>query len=229
MYHLAAPIIAAALYHKYIDHFKYINIDKNALFALSVLHNAALSAFSLRVFIKMVGILCKHGIVFRSTYYFGISEFDELAWYFYLSKYYEFADIILVVLQKKEPVFLQKFHHVGAIFCWHLCYVYKVDAIWTANLINSLVHTVMYAYYLLSMYKLPYIKKVKMAITSLQLVQLSSSVVLCPYAYYPPVESRFKYSIVMVFNAYVCALIVLFVQFSIKTYGYRCITKSSNL
>ena len=94
MHHLAAPIIAAALYYKYIDHFKYINIDKNALFALSVLHNAALSAFSLRVFIKMVGIICEHGIVFRSTYYFAISEFDELSMFHrgprnFLSKNYK--------------------------------------------------------------------------------------------------------------------------------------------
>lgn len=218
MYHLAFPIAALYAYNKYIDRVKNINLSKNTIFVMASLHNACLSAFSLYIFIKTSAIVYKNGIVFQHEYYFGIEEFDKLALWFYLSKYYEFADIVLVILQKKEPVFLQKFHHIGAVICWHVCYVYKVDAIWTANLINSLVHSIMYAYYFLSMLKVPQIKSFKMAITTLQIVQLGASIVLCPYAYYPPTESRFNYAIVMIFNIYVTILIGLFLQFSLKTY-----------
>lgn len=218
MYHLAIPSAVTYIYYKYIDRIKHINLNKNTVFVLASVHNAGLSAFSLYIFIKMSNIIYTRGIVFQHEYYFNIPEFDKLALWFYLSKYYEFMDIALVILQKKEPVFLQKFHHIGAIFCWHLCYVYKVDAIWTANLINSLVHSVMYAYYLLSMFKIPRIKSIKMAITGLQLTQLGASIVLCPYAYYPPTETWFNYAIVMFFNIYVTILIGLFLQFSLKTY-----------
>jgi hypothetical protein len=219
MYHLVLPIAANILYYKYFDRIKTININKDALFVLSAIHNAGLSAFSLHIFIKMVTILLEHGIVFQSNYYYSIQEFNQLALYFYLSKYYEFADLALVILNKKDPSFLQKFHHIGAVYCWHLCYFYKVDAIWTANLINSLVHSVMYFYYLMSMFKIKYIKKIKVTITTLQISQLIASIVLCPYAYFPPVETKFKYGILLIFNSYVCALIALFLQFYVKTYG----------
>jgi len=216
--HLSVPVLTTVIYYKYIDEVKKIDINKDILFILSAIHNAGLSAFSLYIFLNMSRIIYQRGIAFQSSYYYSDSEFDRLAFYFYLSKYYEFADIVLVVLQKKKPLFLQTFHHIGAIFCWHLCHVYKVDAIWTANLINSLVHTIMYFYYLLSLYKIKTIKNIKAAITTLQLTQLASSIVLCPYAYYPPVETVFKYKILLVFNAYVCVLIVLFLQFYMKTY-----------
>jgi hypothetical protein len=218
MYHLLIPIAVTFMYYKYIDRVKCINLNKNTVFILASVHNAGLSAFSAFIFIKMSFLLHQRGIGFKSNYYFNIPEFDKLALWFYFSKYYEFMDIVLVILQKKEPVFLQKFHHIGAIFCWHLCYVYKVDAIWTANLINSLVHSIMYTYYLLSMFKIPRIKSIKMAITTLQLTQLGASIVLCPYAYYPPVETPFNYAIVIFFNIYVTILIGLFLQFSLKTY-----------
>jgi len=218
MYHLVIPFSLIGLYYKYIDRFADININKNGLLILSTIHNVGLSAFSFWFFIRMCGILYKYGIGYKASYYFNIAEFDQLALIFYLSKYYEFADIILVRLQKKEPLFLQKFHHIGAVVCWHLCYVYKIDAIWTANLINSLVHAIMYAYYLLSLYKIGGIKRVKIVITSLQLIQLTASVIVCPYYYYPPVESLFNYSIILFFNAYICILIALFLDFSLKTY-----------
>jgi len=218
MFHLVLPFSVTGLYYKYFDRLNKLDIDKNILFLLSNIHNGGLSVFSLYIFISLSRIIWLHGIHFQSGYYFNIAEFDRLALVFYVSKYYEFADIALVLLQKKNPLFLQKFHHIGAVICWHLCYVYKIDAIWTANLINSLIHTIMYSYYLLSLYKIPHIKKIKVLITGLQLIQLSSFVLLCPYAYYPPVESLFNYSIIMFFNAYICILIALFLDFSLKTY-----------
>jgi hypothetical protein len=57
-------------------------------------------------------------------------------------------DTFLLYLHGKTPIFLQKYHHIGAVISWHLVYVYKVDAIWLPSLANSFVHTVMYSYYL---------------------------------------------------------------------------------
>ena len=80
----------------------------------------------------------------------------------------------------------------------------------------------MYFYYFLSLFKIKSIKKIKILITSLQLIQLVCAVIFSPILYYGK-ETRFKYNIILFFNAYVYVLIILFVLFAKKEY----FTKSS--
>lgn len=84
-------------------------------------------------------------------------------------------------------------------------------------MVNSLVHTVMYLYYFLSLFKLKFIKKIKILITALQLVQLICAVMISPVLYYN-VETPFKYNIILFFNAYIYILIFLFFMFARKEY-----------
>jgi hypothetical protein len=76
--------------------------------------------FSAWTFVSLCNILYEYGIVCQSDYYFQIEKFDRIIYLFYLSKYYEFFDTFLLYLNGKDPIFLQKYHHIGAVICWHI-------------------------------------------------------------------------------------------------------------
>jgi len=201
------------------------NLNKNNMIistynlrSIIIVHNFFLATFSAYIFINLFKIIYTEGIVFESNYYFKNPDFDHLIYLFYLSKYYEYIDTFILYLQNKNPIFLQKFHHVGAVICWHLCYYNKVDCIWMASILNAFVHTFMYTYYLLSIFKINSIYKYKKYITLLQIVQLTSANIVSPYLYFPPIETIKNYSIIIFFNTYVLILIYLFIQFSYKSY-----------
>ena len=209
------PIVAIAGYLAYP---KQLRINPTALYILSIIHNGILVAFSAWTFVSLSQILYNDGIVFQSNYYFQNPQFDRIIYLFYISKYYEFVDTFLLYLNGKSPIFLQKYHHIGAVICWHLFYVYKVDCIWIPSIANSFVHTIMYSYYLGCLLKIKQVRFIKKYITSLQLMQLSSPIyiVLCFYA--PPVETAFNYKLIQLFVGYVVILIVLFSRFFYTNY-----------
>jgi hypothetical protein len=187
------------------------------LYYISIIHNLLLIFFSGWTFLSLIFVLKENGIVFKSNYYFKDSNFDKIIYYFYLSKYYEFFDIILLYLQGKKPIFLQKYHHIGAAICWHLTYHYKVDVVWMATLFNSFVHTIMYSYYLGSLLKINNIWKIKKYITTLQLCQFIILYVNF-YLYKPPVETLFNFSIISIFATYGIGIIILFSNFYYNNY-----------
>ena len=209
MYHLLIPAIGT---YFYLNLKSYVtNLHPSDISILAFFHNVGLTLFSAAIFLKMTEILFNKGIVFQAGYYFSDPEFDRTILMFYLSKYYEYADTYLIYLQKKTPIFLQKYHHVGAVIVWHFCYVYKVDCIWIATWVNALVHTVMYSYYAASVLNLRFVRNYKKYITGLQITQLVLANVISPIMYYPPVETWFNYGIIMGFNAYILVLVYLFV------------------
>jgi hypothetical protein len=133
------------------------------------------------------------------------------------SKYYEFADTFLLYLNGKTQLFLQKYHHVGAVISWHLMYKYRVDMIWMATLLNSGVHTVMYSYYLGCLLKIKQVRLVKKYITTIQLCQffiLYSNF----YLYHPPIETWFNYGIITFFATYGVGIVWLFSKFYYDSY-----------
>ncbi len=208
------PLFAIAGYLAYP---KQLRINPYALHALSVMHNAFLIAFSAWAFLSLLQILYNDGIVFQPNYYFNNPSFERIIYWFYLSKYYEFFDTFLLHLNGKTPLFLQKYHHIGAVLNWHLAYFYKVDCIWLPSLINSFVHTIMYSYYLGCLLKINQVRFIKQYITSLQLTQFFVSYALL-YLYKPPIESWFNYFIMIIFAFYAFGLIVLFGKFYYDTY-----------
>jgi hypothetical protein len=140
---------------------------------------------------------------------------NQLIYFFYLSKYYEYFDTFILYAKGREPSFLQKFHHVGATICWHLCWIHKVDAVIAATLMNALVHGIMYAYYGLTYHKVN-LSFIKPYLTSLQMIQFFggfSSLFL-----WYPVETAVNKAIIALFLTYTAALIGLFAHFSYETY-----------
>ena len=208
------PVVAITCYLAYP---KYLRINPVLLYKLSVIHNALLVMFSAWTFASLTNILYNEGIVFKSNYYFQNKHFDTIIYWFYLSKYYEFADTFLLYLNGKTPIFLQKYHHIGAVISWHLLYSYKVEMIWMASLLNSGVHTIMYSYYLGCLLKFNQVRIVKKYITTMQLCQffiLYSNF----YLYRPPIETWFNYGIITFFASYGLGIIWLFGKFYYDSY-----------
>jgi hypothetical protein len=204
------PMLAIASYVAYPKQFR---INPTLLYNLSVIHNGVLVVFSSWTFLSLSQILYNDGIVFQSNYYFQNQRFDSIIYWFYISKYYEFFDTFLLYLNGKTPIFLQKYHHIGAVICWHLCSVYKVEGIWMATILNSFVHTIMYSYYLGCLLKINKVRFIKKYITSLQLCQLIPQPV-CLYLY----NNDENYNILLFFTFYTVGLVMLFGRFYYLNY-----------
>ncbi|KAJ8907199.1 hypothetical protein NDN08_003680 [Rhodosorus marinus] len=95
---------------------------------------------------------------------------------FYISKFYELIDTVIIVARKRELTLLHVWHHSSVIFETWLW----IDQGWTHASIgvwfNTLVHIFMYSYFCASILKIkvPWRKH----ITQLQIVQFISSFVL---------------------------------------------------
>jgi GNS1/SUR4 family len=192
-------------------------IAHNSLQYFSITHNAALASFSFYTFTSLCKIIAEQGIIPGHAIYMSQPYVKTLIFWFYLSKYYEYFDTFLLYVKGREPIFLQKYHHVGAVICWHLCYKYDVDMIIFGTILNSGVHSVMYAYYLMTLLKIN-IRGMRMYITSGQMAQLIGGGAAGLYFYYPPVETARNYGIIVFFNLYIAGLVYLFGQFMVVNY-----------
>jgi hypothetical protein len=197
----------------------YVNVSKkelqtippNIITSISLCHNLFLHIFSLYTFISLSTVLVKNTVIAKPQYYFQMQGVDSLLFWFYISKYYEFIDTFILYAKKREPIFLQKFHHMGATIIWHLGYVYKLDAIFFASLVNSGVHSIMYLYYFCSIFTVlgSEIRKYKFYITCVQIAQLGYGAIAIPWHYYG-VENNSNKCIIIIFDVYIGILLVLF-------------------
>lgn len=218
MLHLTLPILACRQYLT-LPKKKFEKIHPITLHRFSLVHNYGLCCFSLYTFVNLFEVLIEKGVSSESGFYFNSPGMRWILFCFYLSKYYEYVDTMILYAKKKQPIFLQKFHHVGATFVWHLGYIYEFEGVYFASLINSGIHTVMYGYYFLSLFDKirPHINKYKVYITSAQVGQLAFGLVALPWFYYNK-ESLINQRVILVFDVYIGCLIVLFLRFMMKNY-----------
>jgi hypothetical protein len=216
------PLLAIA---GYVAYPKQLRISPTLLYILSLIHNGGLVAFSAWTFFSLSQILYTDGLVIQSNYYFKNPQFDRVIYWFYLSKYYEFFDTFLLYLNGKTPIFLQKYHHIGAVICWHLTYVYKVDSLWIPTLFNSFVHTIMYSYYLCCLLKINQVRFIKKYVTTIQLTQLFSGMILSNVLYIP-IETTRNICLMCVGNIYNIGLLICFILFYRQNYT-RTISRQS--
>ncbi len=208
------PFVAIAGYVSYPKDFR---INPSLLHVLSIIHNALLVGFSAWTFVSMSQVLYNEGFVFQSNYYFQNPQFERIAFWFYISKYYEFFDTFLLYLNGKTPIFLQKYHHIGAVLSWHFKYFYKVDAIWLTTLLNSFVHTIMYSYYLGCLLKINKVRLIRQYMTTMQLCQFFMLYLNC-YIYRPPIETWRNYLVITFVGIYGAGLVYLFGKFYYVNY-----------
>ena len=135
----------------------YVDSRSQGFRAVIALHNLGLAVFSAVLAWNSWGVsithFANHG--FLATY----CDYDGTFWnagglgawaiIFYLSKYYEFIDTWVLVLKGKQPSFLQVYHHTGVVIsCWGAV-ISQGTWIMMVILLNSVIHTLMYTYFLI--------------------------------------------------------------------------------
>jgi len=135
-----------------------LQVDPNSVIfrSLIALHNLALAIFSGVCAWNSWRVVLQHG--FDRGFMAVYCDTDGSLWHnglgawsfiFYISKYYEFMDTWVLVLKGKPASFLQVYHHTGiALIMW--CAVASQSA-WLlfVVLLNSVIHTLMYTYFLI--------------------------------------------------------------------------------
>lgn len=64
-------------------------------------------------------------------------------WFFYLSKFYEVLDTLIILAKGKKSSTLQTYHHAGAMMCMWAGIRYMSPPIWLFVFLNSFIHTLM--------------------------------------------------------------------------------------
>ena len=64
-------------------------------------------------------------------------------WLFYISKFYEVVDTLIILAKGKNSSMLQTFHHAGAMMCMWAGIRYMSPPIWMFVFINSGLHGLM--------------------------------------------------------------------------------------
>jgi hypothetical protein len=68
-------------------------------------------------------------------------------WLFYLSKFYEVLDTLIILAKGKRSTTLQTYHHAGAMMCMWAGIRYMSPPIWMFVFVNSAIHAMMVSMY----------------------------------------------------------------------------------
>jgi len=196
---------------------------------INIIHNINLFLISL---VMMVG-------VFQAAYrviFFGAGWMSLLCertehevqgrigfwvYVFYLSKYYEMVDTILLALKKKPIIFLHIFHHMVMVpVTWKWLDDQWLNGSWWCTFVNSLVHCFMYYYYFLtSIGRTVWWKKY---ITQGQLIQFFTGFVMVSIWFIirnqPKYQCKGGLPAALFSHSMNCLMIILFFRFYFKTY-----------
>ncbi|RAH79826.1 hypothetical protein BO86DRAFT_144935 [Aspergillus japonicus CBS 114.51] len=94
-----------------------------------------------------------------------------LGWIFYLSKFYEVLDTVIILAKGKKSSTLQTYHHAGAMMCMWAGIRYVAPPIWIFTLVNSGIHALMYTYYTITALRIRVPTVIKRSLTTMQITQ----------------------------------------------------------
>ncbi|KAK4139296.1 GNS1/SUR4 family-domain-containing protein [Dichotomopilus funicola] len=92
-------------------------------------------------------------------------------WLFYLSKFYEVVDTLIILAKGKYSSTLQTYHHAGAMMCMWAGMRYMSVPIWIFVFFNSFIHALMYTYYTVTAFNVRVPVFIKRTLTSMQITQ----------------------------------------------------------
>ncbi|KAJ1662264.1 hypothetical protein EV178_006030 [Coemansia sp. RSA 1646] len=143
---------------------------------LVVIHNTVLAIYSAWAFRGVFPLFVNNMI--KKGFFEGMCDTDGTVWnsalfvhlyLFYLSKYYELLDTVIIILKGRKASILQIYHHAGVILVMYTSNYFtspcSVFVVWE----NAGVHTIMYSYYALT--ALGFNPPGKQYLTSLQIFQ----------------------------------------------------------
>jgi len=238
---LFLPLISTTIYliicfilNKYKTTFKHL-YDNNSIYnksikLFSIVHNLSLCIFSFYIFYNLYQITDTNYLLINVNNYQKIvidnDQIINICWLFTYSKIWEFFDTWILQLMGKNTIFLQKFHHWGAVWCWYYVCLTKSPICLLVSYYNSFVHIIMYFYYMLTIicgsYKLKIPNYIKQSITSLQLLQFNYGIYTGTYYYliknYSEHHTHPAYISSVIYNLYAIFLLGLFINFYYMSY-----------
>ncbi|KAJ1857146.1 hypothetical protein LPJ73_002087 [Coemansia sp. RSA 2703] len=204
-------------------------VAKKSIFApltlLTFVHNVVLAVYSgwtfMCVFPPFVNAIITKG------WFAGLCDLDGSLlnsvvfvhnYLFYLSKYYELLDTVIIILKGRKASLLQIYHHAGVIlimfYANYTSSPASVFIIWE----NSGVHTVMYTYYALTAIGVN--PPGKRYLTSLQIFQfVFGQAAIALYMVLSGCQTPIQASWTWAMTAYLLPLLYLFLQFFVSTYS----------
>lgn len=207
---------------------KVTNTKSNPLMTGFVfLHNMALCVFSLVTFANMASAFVTNykNHNFTDAYCDRDSSFWNSAlgywgYLFYLSKFYEIIDTMIILLKGRRSSFLQSYHHAGAIITMWSGMNSKAPPIWIFVVFNSFVHSIMYAYYAATCIGLS--PPGKQYLTTIQITQfLIGTPLATSYLFVSDCLKTDLARFATYLNvAYLIPLLALFINFAVNTYGH---------
>ena len=101
----------------------------------------------------------------------GLHNLEILGFWFYISKFYEVIDTVVILLKGRPSSLLQSYHHAGAMMCMWAGVRYQSPPIWIFVVFNSFIHSLMYFYFTLSCLHIKVPQAFKKLLTSMQITQ----------------------------------------------------------
>ncbi|KAJ1957839.1 hypothetical protein EC988_000621 [Linderina pennispora] len=187
-------------------------------------HNAVLAVYSGWTFMTVFPVFVQS--IVTKGWFGGLCDIDGSTWnsvlfthmyLFYVSKFYELIDTVIIIAKGRRASLLQIYHHAGVIMVMYYANYYASSAAVFIVWENAGVHTVMYTYYALTVLGIN--PPGKQYLTSLQIFQFlfgQSFVIayMCMSNCQTPDQQKWLY----ILTAYLLPLIYLFVQFFRSTY-----------
>lgn len=101
----------------------------------------------------------------------GHHNLEVFGYWFYVSKFYEVIDTIIILLKGRPSSLLQSYHHAGAMMCMWAGIRFQSPPIWIFVVFNSFIHSLMYFYFSLSCVHIRVPTIFKRMLTTLQITQ----------------------------------------------------------
>eukprot|EP00050_Salpingoeca_kvevrii_P001218 m.165239 g.165239 ORF g.165239 m.165239 type:complete len:375 (+) comp10326_c0_seq1:1203-2327(+) len=183
---IESPAIAVVAYLAVIGLLKTCIHSEIKIRPIEIVHNLVLTTLSVTMLVNIVlaairraadegfvhGVACSQ----RKPEHIWDGPLGFWTYVFYLSKFYELLDTVILCIRAKSLIFLHVFHHAVMTFvCWSwFAYPWMAGA-WWCTMVNSAIHTAMYYYYLQTTLG----RKVwwKKYLTSAQIVQFCTGLV----------------------------------------------------
>lgn len=192
------------------------------------LHNLALCFFSVATFLSVTPAFIKSIYKHRDNFMDAYCDRDGCFWdnalaywgyLFYLSKFYEIIDTLIILLKGRRSSLLQTYHHSGAMITMWAGMNFKAAPIWIFVVFNSFIHSVMYAYYALT--SIGFNPPGKQYLTRMQITQfVVGTSIAASYLFMDNcLVTRGQVIATYINLAYLFPLTYLFVDFARKMYG----------
>ncbi|KAK8792863.1 hypothetical protein WA158_005027 [Blastocystis sp. Blastoise] len=146
----------------------------------------------------------------------------------YLLKFYEHIDTYILIVKKKNVIFLHWYHHALTAILTYVQQNTYTTVQWVPILANVFVHVMMYSYYLFSSLKINVWWK--QYITQLQILQFVIDITICAYTaiqlYTYPDTCPGQYSAIWTGIPILSSYLVLFLDFFKKSYLKKKVIKT---